>query len=1169
MEINKDLEYYKNYLQDVNKMYEENILGSANFRYTEQAEVTPIMHNEIEGGEDAFGEYISDQTDQTTYNNGVETSSNVILEIGELNNYVNNFIDQSKENIAIVNNEIDSFMINIIGIPAENDPLELAQNTDYYPDFEKLKYLGEGTQEVEDVYKKMIQEYEENQISLAIFDKEQTFLNDLGIEDTYNTLGTAEKEIFIEILNTYDDLVVNFQSEAQNENIQDVDMNVHEGMIGAPFSKTNVAAMKLNKAKEMLTKLSEGMSVKDLEAYEKTFDYEIEFNEQLSDAVAQYGVGSDEANILSAKAEASRRAREFVESVHTMKTSNDALDQAVVASWEADGIDPLSGWIIEDMESDIIQVTTIADVKALYTGEDSKYAQAKESVTSMKEKALKLTNFDRDGAVETTEIAALITTAYQNGGEVDGIDLDVIKAALIANGVNADTIQNVENTLETISDGDMIISFDEALDFYKSMSTDVGWGTFRTQMDVLAVAKIDEEANPELFTTIGDETFFTGNYEDEDTAVLSQFLASSGRYVHTVEDKFEALDAFHDNAGDTSQQKKDWREYRYNNWAANQANWDAKQDIGLAWHHKAGNANVTDMLDEMQDLTQSRTDMMTDAMEYGDANPGSDWWNDFSLSYFENIRNESNVFLVGLRGGDENKLKLMDMIGEAIHISYADRGNYIRDYIDVDIANATDNVSGNSKVDLIHFEDNFVSDDNDNFTTSELAQSGYALFHQSNQQYHAMWGLRSALFHDVNNNEFKGGESQMTDAEAKFIENQFHEMMDIGDQMEAYLYNNGDLQHADAKNTDEYRELEEKWFLKMESMMAVIQNDETTEKVVANLGGFNDDGTLNADAVEDVLAAFHENYGVEGEDLNLDFNSDGIIDTEDYDIMMKVVGDKRHESGFDALLVNDSMNLGKTAMYSGLAKGPNVSDNDKLLYESLEFFFAEQSDANETMISNIQEFGFASDEAEQRFIELTNMLDQANEAVELKLRESISTDDEIALDPELGDIAINISNEMMMLSLGFNVEDSAALAEYVGGEYKITDEITDESLSLINDITQLKDDGLMNNELRLRLISGVVNENSSDFVEDDITTMIQDKFDEFLGFAATHNDGLVDYFDSMIEFYQTLINDEESKENSNQTLISSYEGAMTSFETQRSSLDNSNSDYNSDAYTGI
>lgn len=1155
MEINKDLDYYKNYLQEVNKMYEENILGTKNFRYTEQAEISPIMYNEVDDGVDAFGEFISDETNYYKYNNDVETSMEVILDIGELNNYVNNFIDQSKDNINNVNEEINNFMIQIVGIPADDDPWVLAVNTDFYPDFEKLKYLGESSEEVENTYKNMIKEYEENQVSLAIFNKEQAFLNDLGIEDTYNNLGAQEKELFLEILNSYDDLVVNYQSVAQNENIQDVDVNLEEGKIGGAFSKTNVAAMKLNKAKEMLTKLSEGMSAEDMKAYEKTFDYEIEFNEQLSDAVAQYGVGSDEANILSAKAEASRRAREFVESVHTMKTSSDNLDQAVVAAWEEDGFNPLSAAIIEDMETDILQASTIADVKDLYLNDDSKYALAKEEVTSMKEKALAITNFDRDAKVETTEIAALLTTAHQNGGEIDGIDIDVIKAALEANGVAAESVETVENTLQEIGGEDMTISFDEALDFYKDMSTNVGWGTFKAKLEVLAVAKIDEDENPKLFTKIGDETFFTGNYEDEDKAVLSQFLASNGRYVHTVEDKFEALDDYHNNAGDTRQQRKDWREYRYSNWASNHAAGDINQDISLAWHHKAGNSNVSGMLEEMKDLTQSRTDLMTDIMEVGDRVRGSNWWNDLSLSYFENIRNESNVFLVGLRGGDENKLNLMDMIGEAIQMTYADRGNYIRDYIDVDIANATDNVSGNSKVDLVHFEDNFNSDDNDNFTTAELSNSDYALFHQSNQQYHAMWGLRTALFHDVNNNEFKGGESQMTDAEAKFIEKQFHEMMDIGDQMEAYLYNNGDLLHADAKNTDEYREMEEQWFLKMESMMAVIQNDEATEKVVANLGGFNDDGSLNADAVEDVLNAFHENYGQEGEDLNLDFNSDGVVDTDDYDVMMKIVGDKRDESGFDAVLVNDAMNLGKTAMYSSLAKGSNVSDNDKLLYESLEFFFAEQSEANETMINSIKEHGFASAEAEQRFIELANQLDQANEAVELKLRESISTDDEISLDGELKEAAVRISNEMMMLSLGFSVEDSDELAGLLGADSKLTDEISDNSLGLISEVSALAKSGAMNDGLKVRLISGILTENSEDFVSDGITQVIQNAFDDFVNFNGDNNDGVSSsYYDSMIQLYEMLINNENSKDEPNESLISNFESAMESFVNAKNSL---------------
>lgn len=182
------------------------------------------------------------------------------------------------------------------------------------------------------------------------------------------------------------------------------------------------------------------------------------------------------------------------------------------------------------------------------------------------------------------------------------------------------------------------------------------------------------------------------------------------------------------------------------------------------------------------------------------------------------------------------------------------------------------------------------------------------------------------------------------------------------------------------------------------------------------------------------------------------------------------------------------------------------------------------------------------------------MLDQANEAVELELRESISTDDEISLDGELKEAAVRISNEMMMLSLGFSIEDSDELAGLLGGDNKLTDEVTDGSLGLISEISALAESGVMNDGLKVRLISGVLTENSENFVSDDITEVIQNAFDDFVNFNSDNSDAVSSYYDSMIQLYEMLIDNENSKDEPNESLISNFESAMESFESAKNSL---------------
>ena len=1109
MDINKDLDYYKQLLERVNNNYEENVMGELNYEYTVQGEVSPIVGNEeVDGAQAVNG-----------YNNDIEEENSFISNIEELASFQTDFISNSITNLNQTNSDIDTFMKNIVGVPAGNEVTTMINATDFVPNPEHMELLGEGSENFESTVQAMNIEHLENLLSIQILQNQQNFLTELDIEASFSGLGADEQELFVEILNSFDDLVTNYQSAAQNDGLN-VDITVadfEDGMIGGAFSDTNLAALKLNKAKDMLTKLSEGMSADDLSVYEKTLDYEIEFNEQLNAAVDEFGIGSEQANLFSAKAEASRRTKEYVESVHTMKTSNDLIDQEIVQEWNATGFDPLGEEIITAMETDILNATTVQQVQALYKGDDSKYNLAQMEVTSKREQALALTNVNRDGNIDITEIARLLTEANANGGEVDGLGIDIIKAALTTNGVSDTTMNTVDGLINDIGGPDGVISFDEALYAYNNLEANDNWPAFKQTLDILAVTQVSPEDNPELFMTIGEgddaESLFIGSYESENEAVLSQLLSSHGRYIHTIEDKFEALDDFHDNAGDTQQQNSDWREYRYSHFAAHQAKGDIDQDSSLAWYHKTGQANMSEsMLSEMQDLTQTRVDFMTDYLEQGEAVSGSGWWNDRSISLFETIKEESNVFLVGMRGGDDNKIKLMDMIGEALQISYADRGNYIRDYIDVDLETHTDNVTGELKANLEHFGNNLNSDENDDFSTADLQNSNWALFKHSNQQYRTLWGLRSALYRDVHNNEFRGQESKLSDEEVKFVENQFHRMMDLGDNMEAYLYNGGDLLNNSVRDGNDYRAMEEEWFTFFDSMMSVIDGDESTQKVFQALGGLNSEGEVSEEAIANVINDFQENFGSEEENSALDFNSDGIIDSADYDVLMRVVGDRRNESAFDAIMVQDSMNNDKVSLYSSLAHSDNASDNDKLIYESLEMFYEEQVEANFTITKNINDYGFDTDAEATRFQELANQLDEMNEAVERELRQSLGTNDVIEFDQDLKEASTIASNEMMFLSHGFSVEESAALSNSVSTDIKLDEELTEETAFVIQLLDNMKDEGIISQAIMVDLVSDFVESNNESIFE---FSRLEEVFgDDFTRFAEFQNEEvLMTYLD--------------------------------------------------------
>lgn len=1064
MSIQHDLNYYKTFLQTINDKYKQNVLGDKNYAYTTQGLVSPISGNEVINGQDPISGY-----------NNVTLEDKNITDIAQLAAFQNSFLSGSTTNIQNVNAEIKNLMLEVFGVPPGDGVSDMIRRLDYNPNTEMLKYFGEETPEVKDALAKLNLEYDQNQISLRIFDKEQKFMSALKPEDAFAKLGADEKKVFLDVLNSYDELVTNYQSEVQNSGMRWTKGAIPEdGMIGDAFSDVNVAAMKLNKAKAMLTMLTQGMSAKDIKAYEKTCDYEIEFNDKLVDVIKTKGIGSPEANLLSAQAEASRRARLYIESAQKMMTSSDSLDQAVVAQWKRDGFDPFNVAVINDMQADILNKTNVADIQALYLGDTSKYAAATAKITSMKEKAMTMVNFNRDGSVSNTEIADLLLRAKPDAKgvlKIDGIELGVIKAALQANGVTAARIDKIDADIKKIDiNHDGKIDFNEALTTFNAFDKSQGRAAFNDMMSILAVTQVDPAANPAAFTTIGTEKFFVGDYSTQDRAVLSTFLASNGRYVHTTDVKFEALDDFHDDAGNTVQQRSDWREYQYANWAQSHAGSDINEDNNLAWAFKTGSANVSGFLDEIKQMTDARTQMMADILEIGSGTRGSDWWNDLSMSYFETIRHESNIQLVAQRGGSVQDGHLMDMICEAIEIQYADYGNY-HSGINVDINNKKDNVSGADKVDLKYFADNF-----DSYGTKDITYDAN-LVNQSLQQYYAMWGLRSALYQNIN---------KITAPESALITKKFGSLMDIGDQMEKYLLDNKAL-GPKAKETDEYRALEEKWYNNYDLINGIIRGDESIDRAVAALGGISAGGAVSSSKTEDVMKRLQTAIINNTDDAALDFNHDGNVDSADYKVLRMVVGDRRTTSAFDAVMTQDSLNLGKVSMYSTLAKNTtNVNAHDKAIYTQLNSYFQAQSDVNNYMATNLTDSSFASDIEKQKFMDLANQVDELNEAVEFKLREKLNTTDVAVIDPDLKAKATKASNEMVLLSLGFSVEKSEELIAKFPPDFKITEALTDSTEKIVSFLKAVESSGSITTDKLATTLVSLIRENP-DNIEDSQT----------------------------------------------------------------------------------
>jgi hypothetical protein len=318
-----------------------------------------------------------------------------------------------------------------------------------------------------------------------------------------------------------------------------------------------------------------------------------------------------------------------------------------------------------------------------------------------------------------------------------------------------------------------------------------------------------------------------------------------------------------------------------------------------------------------------------------------------------------------------------------------------------------------------------------------------------------MWGLRAGLHNNIN---------KISEPEAKLIENKFGALMDVGDQMEAYLLQNKALGKG-AKETDQYRALEEQWFNNYDLINGIIRGDTSIDKAVAELGGIKTDGSITPANVVNVVKNLQSAIINGTDDVALDFNSDGNVDSADYDALRMVIGDRRNESAFDALMTQDSLNLSKLAMYSGLAKNTtNVNASNQAIYSQLENYYADQSEVNNYIATNTADSSFASAAEKQRFTELANQLDELNEAVEFDLRDKLFKNTPATINAELKAKADKASNEMLLLSLGLSKDDSAAVVASFAPGFKITEALDNEVETMVKLAVELKQENKINLE---------------------------------------------------------------------------------------------------------
>lgn len=417
---------------------------------------------------------------------------------------------------------------------------------------------------------------------------------------------------------------------------------------------------------------------------------------------------------------------------------------------------------------------------------------------------------------------------------------------------------------------------------------------------------------------------------------------------------------------------------------------------------------------------------------------------DYSISYFDTIKHESMVFLVAEKGGNKEDFKLMQMITEAMQITYADRGNYTS-IQDTDLRTITG----------LRL-DNFAS----NFTSYSLSNNNNEnLVDWSDEQFQAILALRSLLARNLNN---------LSVPESLLAQNRFNKLMQIGDSIETYFQDPTIVAlGADAKNQDKFRDLRDQWFNQYNLIAGLISGDTVVNKVITALGGINGTGSFNPSNINSLVSTFQSTIRSGADPATLDFNSDGSVDSADYRELLRVLGDRRNESAFDALMTQEIFNLDKLDMSAALMSNTtNLSPTDRAIHNSIYSLYEGQSEVNNYVVRKLNGSNFANPIAETEF----NNLDEKNERIERELKGSLGTATFLPASSSSITDANRASNNIVLLALGFTKDDARDISDRLRPDFRLTEALNGSAETILGTLRSLKS----NNEIDINELAAMV-----------------------------------------------------------------------------------------------
>jgi hypothetical protein len=624
---------------------------------------------------------------------------------------------------------------------------------------------------------------------------------------------------------------------------------------------------------------------------------------------------------------------------------------------------------LTEIRIDFLETKSIENITALYNDKNAKYTKALRKVSNKQKLIERFINFDRNSTIDESELIRILVLLHKGSGSLSkNIDTATVKEALQNIGISSSYLEELEKLTLQVTKMDMQISFDKALSSFLNLEAGIEAIKLKQHIAVylnsldrpLSLNEQDnnsiknhelifnrsflenifeiqncEELMIKAFLEHFEQTtkqnsqsidqlieFFIQHEQNSGTSTalvklreivvkiyfLSHRLNSQNLYQKVTKEKFFYHDEFFKLASKPLKQIEAFQKYRYLTWAQKLTEGFTKADDSLLELLITNRLNLKTALlslTYLSKLNSSRYQLIQVLSSFNKGEEGGHL-QAIEKSFFENFKNESNIFAILARGGSFQDIQAMDNLGSLIETLY------------LNISNCKQQES--------------------------LSTENSGAHRLSRQQYYSMWGVRSGLYHNLN---------KLKDKDVHVLKEQSQRLLQIGDQLQKVVQEtNHDKWTGYIFENLDYQILEQKWFQKISLINDFLRGSNELKEALDLFGvcdkGYKFDKLKAERLLSDFKTAFIKTFDPnhESESVSIfDLNGDQKLDSKDFKELYRVICFrfdelKQNRDPFFKILIFNLILLNKANYYESLkTKFSRYSEQERFIFSEIESFF--------------------------------------------------------------------------------------------------------------------------------------------------------------------------------------------------------------------------------------